>query len=60
MIFFSFKAEDFGVTLPANDEWHIFTDGDWVAALQQHDEECFMVTFRGSTSDMQTLLSAKK
>ncbi len=60
MIFFSFKAEDFGVTLPANDEWHVFKDGEWVAAVQQHDEECFMVTFRGSTADMEGFLNAKK
>lgn len=58
MVFFSFKAADFGVTLP-NDEWHIFTDGDWVAAIQQHDEECFMVTFRGSSGAMQDLLKGK-
>ncbi|HEX4085980.1 MAG TPA: hypothetical protein VHY22_13785 [Chthoniobacteraceae bacterium] len=58
MIFFSFKAEDFGVALP-NDEWHIFTDAQWVAAVQQHDEECFMVCFRGSRGDMEALLKGK-
>ena len=55
MIFFSFKAEDFGVSLP-NDEWHTFTDGQWVAAVQQHDDECFMVSFRGSQGEMAELL----
>ena len=59
MVFFSFKAEDFGVNLP-NDQWQIFTVGDWVAAVQQHDEECFMVTFRGSEEDMQALLQQAK
>lgn len=58
MIFFSFKAADFGVTLP-NDEWHTFKDGPWVAAVQQHDDECFMVTFRGSSGDMDSLLQGK-
>lgn len=58
MIFFSFKASDFGVTLP-NDEWHTFKDGPWVAAVQQHDDECFMVTFRGSSGDMDALLQGK-
>jgi hypothetical protein len=56
MVFFSFKAEDFGVNLP-NDQWQIFTEGNWVAAVQQHDEECFMVTFRGSQEEMQALLN---
>ena len=59
MIFYSFKAEDFGVQLP-NDEWHVFKDGEWVAALQQHDDECFMVAFRGSSGDMEDFLKAKK
>jgi hypothetical protein len=59
MIFFSFKAEDFGVSLP-NDEWHTFQDGDWIAAVQQHDDECFMVSFRGSPGEMADLLKGKK
>jgi hypothetical protein len=58
MVFFSFKAEDFGLNLP-NDEWHTFEDGDWVAAVVQHDEECFMVTFRGSQEEMEDLLKGK-
>jgi hypothetical protein len=58
MIFFSFRAEDFGVSLP-NDEWHTFRDGEWVAAVQQHDEECFMVSFRGTTGEMEEFLTGK-
>jgi len=60
MVFFSFKAEDFGVNLGGNDQWRIFTEGDWVAAVQQHDEECFMVAFRGSTGDMEQFLKSRK
>jgi hypothetical protein len=59
MVFFSFKAEDFGVALP-NDQWRTFRDGDWVAAVVQHDEECFMVTFRGSAPDMEAFLQGLK
>jgi hypothetical protein len=59
MIFFSFKADDFGLALP-NDQWRIFTDGEWAAALWKHDEECFMVTFRGSSGDMEDFLASKK
>jgi len=59
MVFFSFKAENFGLSLP-NDEWHIFKDGQWIAAVQQHDQEAFMVTFRGSREQMEELLQAKK
>jgi len=58
MVFFSFKAEDFGVNLP-NDQWHTFQDGDWIAAVQQHDDECFMVSFRGSREEMEDLLKGK-
>ncbi|MGA3170270.1 MAG: hypothetical protein ABSE62_04585 [Chthoniobacteraceae bacterium] len=59
MIFFSFKADDFGVALPTNDQWRVFTDGDWAAGLIQHDDECFMVTFRGSAADMDDFLKGK-
>jgi len=59
MVFFSFKAEDFGMALP-NDGWHTFTDGEWAAAVQQHDEECFMVAFRGSLGEMEDFLKAKE
>jgi hypothetical protein len=58
MVFFSFKASDFGVSLP-NDEWQIFKDGDWIAAVQQHDEDCFMVTVRGSRPELEELLKGK-
>ena len=47
MIFYSFKADDFGVQVQPNGAWRIFDDGEWIAAVQQHDEECFMVAFRG-------------
>jgi len=60
MIFFSFKAADFGVNLGADDTWQIFKDGEWAAAIQQHEEDCFMVTFRGSSADMQAFLNGKK
>ena len=60
MVFYSFRAEDFGVALPVPDEWHVFKDGEWVAALQQHDDECFMVAFRGSAGDMEEFLGRKR
>jgi hypothetical protein len=60
MVFYSFKAEDFGVALGANDQWHVFTDGQWVAAITQHDEECFMVAFRGSRGDMDAIINKKR
>ena len=60
MVFYSFKADDFGVTLPANDEWRLFKDGDWIAAVQRHGEDCFMVAFRGSWGEMEAFLKAKR
>ena len=59
MIFFSFKAEDFGLSLP-NDQWRTFRDGDWVAAVVQHDDESFMVCFRGSEGEMEAFLQGLK
>jgi hypothetical protein len=59
MVFYSFKAEDFGVSLP-DDQWRVFTDGEWVAAIQKHDEECFMVAFKGTSGDMRKFLKSIK
>jgi hypothetical protein len=58
LIFFCFKAEDFGVTLP-NEEWQIFTDAQWVAAVQQDGDECFVVCFQGTRGDMEAVLNGK-
>jgi len=55
---YEFHAGDFGVELPQDGDWKIITQNDWVAAIRQHGERCFMITFRGGASDMQDLLQS--
>jgi len=59
MMFYCFKAEDFGVNIPRNG-WKTFRDGEWVAAVRQQDEECFMVAFHGTEGDMDAFLAGKR
>jgi hypothetical protein len=60
MVFYSFKADDFGVNIKPNDTWRVFEDGEWVAAVQQHDDDCFMVAFKGTRGEMEDFLAKKK
>jgi hypothetical protein len=59
MMFYCFKAEDFGVNV-AGKGWQTFEDGEWVAAVRQQDEECFMVAFHGTKGDMEDFLKGKE
>lgn len=56
MLFYMFKADDFGVKIEPADHWRIFKDDAWVAAVQQHGENCFMIAFRGGKRDMERVV----
>ena len=58
MLFYMFKADNFGVKVEPADHWRIFTDDAWVAAVRQHGESCFMVAFRGARRDMEQVIAA--
>lgn len=58
-ILFVFKAEEFGVQLPAKDgKWHILQQEGWTAAVRCEGENCFMLAFMGSREQMEKLLGA--
>ena len=57
MICYMFHADDLGVKIAPADEWRVFIDEDWVAAIQQHEESCFMIAFRGKRAAMREFLS---
>ena len=57
MICYMFHADDLGVHLDPQDKWRVFVDDDWVAALQQHDDSCFMIAFRGTRAEMEKFLA---
>jgi hypothetical protein len=53
---FQFHASEFGVQLPSENEWKILTQGEWVGAVRQHGDHCFLIAFRGSKADMEAFL----
>jgi hypothetical protein len=60
MLFYMFSAKDFGVKIAPADQWKLFKEEDWVAAIQQHEGSCFMVAFRGSKQQMREFLAAAR
>ncbi len=60
MLFFIFRAEDFGVKLPSPDRWYIFTQEDWSAAVRGEAETktCFMVAVRGKRQQLEDFLKS--
>lgn len=61
LIFFVFRAADFGVQLPAQAHpWHIFEQEGWAAAVRQDGENCFMMAFVGSRKEMEQLLEKER
>ncbi len=60
-LLFEFHASEFGVQLPSGDDWVLLTRDEWVGAVRQRGDHCFLLAFRGSKSDMhQFLLSLPK
>lgn len=51
-----FHASEFGVQLPEAKEWKILTEGEWVGALRQHGDICFLIAFRGNKAEMDEFL----
>jgi hypothetical protein len=55
-----FRASDFGVQLPSGGPWLVMTKDDWVGAVRQQGDQCFLVAFRGTKAEMDDLLKSFK
>jgi len=55
-LIFEFHASEFGVQLPSDGDWKVLTQDDWVGAIRQRGDHCFLITFKGAKSDMQGFL----
>lgn len=55
---YEFHATDFGVQLPPSGAWKVITQNEWVAAIRQHQDHCFMIAFRGGESEMRDFLKS--
>ena len=49
---FQFHASEFGVQLPQDGDWKIIAGPEWVGAVRQHGDHCFLIVFRGGKEEM--------
>jgi len=55
-LIFQFHASEFGVQLPPDGDWQILTQDEWVGAIRQRGDHCFLIAFRGGKGDMEEFL----
>ncbi|MDR3404652.1 MAG: hypothetical protein P4L99_19270 [Chthoniobacter sp.] len=55
-LIFQFHASEFGVLLPPEEGWKVLTEDEWVGAIRQHGDHCFLIAFRGGKPEMQDFL----
>ncbi|MEI9896841.1 MAG: hypothetical protein WDN28_24050 [Chthoniobacter sp.] len=53
---FQFHASEFGVLLPPESEWKVLTQDQWVGAIRQHGDHCFLIALRGGKPEMEEFL----
>jgi hypothetical protein len=53
---FQFHASEFGVQLPPDGDWQILTQDEWVGAIRQRGDHCFLIAFRGGRAEMKEFL----
>lgn len=57
-LLYEFHASEFGVQLPPDGDWLVLTKEDWVGAIRQSGDHCFLLAFRGTPAEMRELLQA--
>jgi len=56
VLFYVFRTADFGVVPKVAGQWHVLVQEDWVAALRDDGDTCFMVAMRGDEDTMHAFL----
>jgi hypothetical protein len=59
-LLYIFRSADFGLQLPEDGRWRVFSQDVWGCALQQNRGLGTVIAFRGSTAEMQGFLSGLK
>jgi hypothetical protein len=57
-LLYQFHASEFGVQLPPDGDWVVLKKDEWVGAIRQHGDHCFLVAFRGSKAEMRVFLQS--
>ncbi len=55
-LLYQFHASHFGIELPADGDWLVLTRDEWVGAVRQRGDHCFLIAFRGSKAEMREFL----
>ena len=58
LLLYEFLASEFGVQLPPDGDWLVLTKDEWVGAIRQRADHCFLLAFRGSKGEMRDLLNS--
>ena len=57
-LLYEFRASEFGVKLAPDGEWLVLAKDQWVGAIRQKADRCFLIAFRGSKADMHQFLQS--
>ncbi len=57
-LLYQFHASEFSVILPPDSDWQLLEKDDWVGAVRQHGDHCFLLVFRGEKDEMREFLKA--
>jgi len=57
-LLFEFHASAFGVQLPQDGDWLLLTRDEWVGAIRQRGDHCFLLAIRGTKTEMRDLLQS--
>jgi hypothetical protein len=60
LLLYIFDASDFDVKIDPPERWRYFQQGEWIAAIRADGGTCYMATFRGKKSDMESFLAGLK
>ncbi len=55
-VVYVFRADEFGVDLPQNEDWRVLKYDDWAAAVRKRGPMCTLITFRGKKNEMREFL----
>lgn len=55
-VILEFRASDFNVQLPPEEDWQIIEQKDWTGAIRQQNDRCCVIVVKGGKSEMQRFL----
>jgi hypothetical protein len=57
-LLYEFHASEFGVQLPPDGDWLLLRRDEWVGAIRQRGDHCFLLALRGTKAQMREFLQS--